>query len=295
MSNEAPNWFQEQWNGAVTHVYQSKGYLTRGMTTPPVRVTGKKMHFPIAGKAEAQDYARGDKVKTMNATRGEVLLDATEWDAADYIYQPDLDRMLPNEVDAVRETAAMALGRKHDTVLFDKLREQTYVANADPKLNETIGTYADTALPGPPQLLKGRRALVAKDVPTEDGAIYCGLPPLVFDNMMSFKVFSDANWVGGDLPFASNVRRKTWQQVNFFELPEFLHTYPAANQGRFFMWHKAAIGSGFTGEQIRTAWDDEVAQWKRWFYRSTLSAGVTVIQRGFIEFKYNSSLEPTFT
>jgi hypothetical protein len=266
------------------------------MTTAPVRVTGKKMHFPIAGKGEAQDYTRGDKVKTMNATRGEVLLDATEWDAADYIYQTDLDRMLPNEVDVVRETAAMALGRKHDTVLFDKFRAETFTANADLKINETVGAYADTALPGPAMLLKARRSLVAKDVPTEDGMIYCGLPPLVFDNMMSYKVFADSNWVGGDLPFASNIRRKTWQQINFFELPEFLHTYPAANQGRFFMWHKSAVGSGFTGEQIRTAWEDEVAKWKRWFYRSTLSAGVTVIQKaGIIEVKYNTSLEPTFT
>lgn len=289
MSNEAPIWFQEQWARNVIHAYQSRGYLTKGMTTPPVRVEGKKMHFPIAGKGVAQDYTRGDKVKVMNATRGEVLLDAKEWDAADYCYTWDLERMAASEMDATTETASMALGRKHDEVLFDLFRGLALPAN------QVVGAYADAALPGPTKILQARRELVKADVPTEDGRIYCGLPPLVFDDMMRYQVFANSQWVGGDMPFAKNTRMKTWQQVHFFELPEFLHTRPAANQGRFWMWHASTVGSGYTGQPLKTEWQWQL-EYKRWYYQSTLAAGVCIIQQpGIMEFRYNDSLIPTFT
>lgn len=288
MSNEAPAWFQEQWNAAVTHIYQAKGYLTKGMTTGPTKVVGKKMHFPIAGKGEASETGRGDEVKPMNASRGEVLLDATPYDAGDYVYQDDIDKMLPNELDVVRETAAMALGRKHDLVLFDKFRGLTLPGG------QIFGAYADTALPGPQLILKGRRKLFESDVPVEDGQTFCGLPPVVFDNMMSFEVFANSQWVGGDLPFANGQRKRSWQNIHFFELPTFLQTTPGANQGRFFMWHKSAVGSGYTGEMVRTDFEKQVRR-KRWWFHSTISAGVTLIQDiGVQEFKFNTSLEPTF-
>lgn len=294
MSNEASAWFQEQWNANVIMVYQQKGYITKGMTTGPTKVMGKKMHFPIAGKGEASQFTPGDEVKAMNAVRGEVLLDAVEFDAADWIRQSDLDRMQPNEVDVVRSTAAAALGRKHDTVLFDLFRAANYAAAPTAAQGFTLGAYGDTALPGPAMLLNARANLFEADVPIEEGGIFCGMPPKVFDNMMSYKAFSDGQWVGGDMPFAGNVRKRSWQNINFFELPTFLQTRPAAGQGRFFMWHQSAAGSGYTGEPLRTEFEKHV-RLKRWWYQSTLSAGVCVLQaNGIHEIRYNTTLNPTF-
>jgi hypothetical protein len=293
MSNEAPNWFREQWDAAVTHVYQSKGYLTRGMTMGPSKIEGKKLHFPIAGKGEASETGRGDEVKPMNAMRGEVQLDSKSFDAGDHIYIEDLDKMAPNEIDVVRETAAAALGRKHDTILFDLFRNLA-LPNAGVG-SQVFGAYNDTKLPGPKLILKARRRLFNSDVPIEDGMIFCGMPPLVFDDMMSYEVFSNSLYVGPKMPWAEGQRARTWQNVHCFELPMHLQTTPAENQGKFFMWHKSSVGSGYTGEQTRTEFEKEVRR-KRWWYQSSINGGVTVIQTpGIMEVRFNAALEPEFS
>jgi len=290
MSNEAPAWFQEQWNSRVTLVYQQKGYLTRGMSTGPTRVDGKKMHFPIAGKGVAQSYARGDAVKPMNATRGEILLDAEEWDAGDYVYQYDIDRMLPNELDVVRDTAAMALGRKHDEVLYDKVKA---LKSALVSAGQVVNDYTD--LPGPGDILAARRILFNADVPVEDGANFCGLPPVVFDNMMSFEVFANSQWVGPNLPFADGLRRRSWQNIHFFELPVHLQQNLTGTEGDFFMWHRSSLGTGHTGAPVRSDFEKEV-KYKRWWWHSTISGGATVIQQaGIVLVKYKTDALPTFT
>lgn len=287
MSNEASAWFQEQWNTQVIHVYQQKGYLTKGMSVGPTKVVGKKLHFNIAGKGVAQDYTRGDRVKLMNASRGEVTLDASEYDAAEYIYQYDLDRMQPNEVDAARETAAKALGRKHDEVLYNKMQATDFNA-----LGQVSGAFTDPA--GPSQILAARRALFARDVPVEDGENFCGLPPIAFDTMMSYEVFANSQWVGGDLPFANGLRRRSWQNINFFELPVHLQKN-SGTDGTFYMWNRSALGTGYTGEEMRTGFKWEL-EYKRWYYQSTLSAGSTIIQAaGIQEIRFKNDTLPTFT
>lgn len=289
MSLEASAWFREQWDTQVIHVYQSKGYLTKGMSMGPTRVEGKKLWFNIAGKAEAQSYTRGDEVKVMNATRGAVSLDAEEWDAADYIYTYDLDRMAANEVDTVRETAAMALGRKHDNILYDKMKATDFSA-----VSQVTGAFGDTALPGPGKILAARRALFARDVGVDDGMNFCGLPPVVFDDMMSYDVFANSQWVGGNLPFADGLRKRSWMNIHFFELPVHLQSV-SGTDGKFYMWHKSALGTGYTGEALRTGFEHQLS-FKRWYYQSTISGGATIIQSaGIQEIRYKADLLPTFT
>ncbi len=287
MSLEASAWFQEQWDSKVIHVYQQKGYLTKGMSVGPTKVEGKKFHFPIAGKGVAQSYTRGDEVKPMNATRGEILLDAEEWDAADYIYDYDLDRMAPNEVDTVTATAAMALGRKHDEILYAKMQATDFNG-----ISQVTGAFANAF--GPGEALAARRALFGRDVPVEDGMSFCGLPPVVFDTMMSYEVFANSQWVGGDLPFANGLRRRSWQNIHFFELPVHLQKISSTN-GTFYMWHRSALGTGYTGQPLKSEFEREVKR-KRWWYQSTLSGGATLIQTiGIQECRYKTDTLPTFT
>ncbi|MBJ7535288.1 hypothetical protein JDN40_14345 [Rhodomicrobium vannielii ATCC 17100] len=286
MSNEALNWAQEQFDTRVNHVYQSKGYLTKGMTTGPAKIDGVKMWFNIAGKGTAQPYARGDQVKVMNSSRDRVSIDAREWDAADYVYDWDQDRIPVNEMDVVVDTASMALGRQHDTVLFDLVRGTDFSG-------QISGSF--TAAFGPGEMLAARRELFSRDVPVDDGQFFCGLPPIVFDTMMSYEVFANSQWVGGNLPFADGLRKRSWQNINFFELPVYLQTIASSTQGKFYVWHKSALGTGHTGQPIKSAWEDERAKWKRMFYRATISGGATVILKdGVQECRYKADAAPTF-
>jgi hypothetical protein len=288
--------FQEQWDARVLHAYQSKGYLTRGMSIGPSKVEGKKLHFPILGKGIATEYTVRDTVKKMNLMKGEVLLDASEWDAADDIYQYDLDRMAPAMKDSIVEAAGMALGRRHDLVLFQKMWDFNFNG-----ISQVVGAFTDTALPGPGNILAARRRLFELDVPVDDGQNFCGVPPVVFDNLMSFEVFANSQWTGGNLPFADGLRRRTWQNINFFELPVYLQNIQSTTQGKFYMWHKSALGTGYTGEPLRTGWEWILSQ-KKWYYQSTISAGATIITDtnvghppGIIELRYKADLLPTFT
>lgn len=287
MPTQAENWFQEQWNSAVIHVYQQKGYLTKGMSVGPSKIEGKKLYFNIAGKAEAQDYVPRSEVKVMNATRGTVSIDASEWDAADYIYQYDLDRMPVDEVDTVRETAAMALGRKHDLVLYEKLQATDFntPGQVSGAFNAAFGLEA---------FMSARRKLFERDVPVEDGMNFCGMPPIVFDTMMSYKQFSSADYVGPNLPFIDGMRRKTFQNVHIFELPIYLQK-KSSTDGTFYMWHKSALGTGYTGEPLRTGFEWQLS-FKRWYYQSTISGGSTIIQSaGIEECRYKTDTGPTFS
>jgi len=286
--------FQEQWDARVIHAYQSKGYLTKGMSLEPTQIVGKKLHWPIMGKGVAQDYARGDKVKKMGVQKGEAQIDASEWDAADDIYQYDLDRMAPNLKDSLVETAGMALGRKHDLVLFEKMWAKDFSA-----ISQVIGDF--TTGFGPGKMLQARRKLFELDVPVEDGQNFCGLPPIVFDTMMSYEVFSNSQWTGGNLPFADGLRKRSWQNIHFFELPVYLQNIANTTEGKFYLWHRSALGTGYTGEPLRTGWQ-YILDEKKHYYQSTLSAGAAIIESpdvdhvpGIIECRYDVAEEPTFT
>jgi hypothetical protein len=294
MANES-SLFQEQWDSRVITMLQQKGYLTRGMTMGPSKIVGKKLHFPIMGKGVAQPYTRGDVVKKMNVIKGQVEIDAAEWDAADDIYETDLDQMAANIKDATVEAAAMALGRQYDLVLYQKFQAKDFNT-----LSQRVGEFTEPF--GPAEALKARRILFGLDAPVEDGMIFCGMPPIVFDTMMSYEVFANSQWVGGSLPFADGMRRRSWQNIHFFELPVYLQSVVSTDNGKFYMWHKSAAGSGHIGEELKTGWEYILNQ-KKWYYQSTLSAGVTLIEDpsatghplAAVECRYEADVEPTFT
>lgn len=292
MANET-SLYQEQWDSRLMQVYQAKGFLTKGMAMPPSKIDGKKLHFSILGKGEAQDYAVRDKVKVMNLVKGEMSIDATEWDAADYIYDYDLDRMPVNVKDATVEAAAMALGRKHDKVLYAKMQAKDFNA-----IGQVVGAFGAAA--GPSEVLKARRMLFNMDAPIEDGQNFCGVPPIVFDTLMSYNVFANSQWTGGNLPWADGMRRRSWQNIHFFELPVYLQSV-SGTDGKFYLWHRSALGTGITGQEIKSGWKYEL-EFKRWYYQSTISAGAAIVEEtttgqkpGIVEIRYKADAEPTFT
>lgn len=290
------NLFQEQWDPRVTHAFQQKGWLLRGMTMGPYKIVGKKLHFAIMGKGEAQDYTVGDTVKKMGVMKGQLEIDSREFDAADDIFEDDLDKMAANAKDALVDTAAMALGRKYDLITFDELRAKDFSG-----LGQTVGAFSTGF--GPSEALKARRAIYQMDAPVEDGQVFCGVPPIVMDNLMSYEVFSNSQWVGGAMPFAqAGMRAKTWQNVHYFELPPYLQTVANATEGKFYMWHKSAIGTGHIGDELKTAWE-YILNKKKWYYQGTLNGGATLITDpndtghplAIIECRYDTAEEPTFS
>jgi len=222
-----------------------------------------------------------------------VTIDSAEFDAADDIYENDLDQMAANIKDALPETAAMALGRKYDEILFAKMQATDWNAKG-----QQVGAF--NAAITPATILQARRKLFEFDAPVQDGMIYCGLPTICFDTLMSYEVFANSQWTGGNLPFSDGLNKRTWRNINFFELPVHLQSV-ATTDGKFYLWHKSGLGTGHIGDELKTGWEYILNQ-KKWYYQSTLNGGATIIEdtatghkAPIIEIRYKADAEPTFT
>lgn len=253
MSTEAPAWYVEQYKSGVLYEYQSKGHTLAGTYMPPSRINGRTMHFPVAGKGEAVEMIIGSDAKPMNAGRSDVELVPKAYQAYEYVYQADLDRMSANENQVAQEQCAKAMGRKHDAVVYAALDagRGTY--------GTVIGDFSsgwDLA-----KALAVADNLFDRDV-EEDGMAYCGLPQRAFSQMMGFEEFSSADWVRGDLPFQKVRRAKFWGGINWFTLPKAL--FPRTGTSlTFYAWHFKALGSGYNGEQLNTRvmWENPKTAW----------------------------------
>ena len=238
MAQLAPNWYVEKYRSGVLHEYQQRGYRLRGTHAKEGRIQAKKAHFPIAGKGSAKPLNIGSDLTPMNANRTDKVVDLVAYQAAEYIYAVDLERMSANEMDVAQRSAAMALGRKHDEIIIDEINT---LAGS---LGGTAGAAAsawDLA-----KALTACQKLQANDVPW-DGRVFAPLPSLAWNQMLTFQQFSSSDYVGPDLPFTKVTDRKTWNGVHWFLLGD--EFFPLSGTDMtFFIWHMDAIGSADNGE-----------------------------------------------
>ncbi len=277
MSVFAPAWYVEKYRRQVLHKFQSAGNKTMGTTTGPDRIEGKKMHFPIAGVGEAHEMKQGSDLKPMNAPRSTQEIEPKAWQAPDYVYQVDLDRMTANEVDATIRTGAMALGRRYDRVVIGACAAAT--------IPNEVGDYAN---PWTLQLaLEACDALQDQDVPW-DGNIFCPLPSRAWNQMMTYKQFTNSDYVGPmDLPFTKATDRKTWNGVHWYIMEN--KALPLSGTNRdFFIWHRSAVGSGFNGDSlnVRITWENIKTAW---LINQWIDIGATVLlPEGVVKCKMKS-------
>lgn len=269
MTIEAPTWYVEKYKDGVLMEYQSQGHVLRGTYMPPAEINGKKMYFPKAGKGSARKMEVASDAVPMNAGRTRVELEAEAYQAYEYVYQVDLDRMSANEQAVAQLQCAQALGRQHDQLIMDAIH-----AGAG-GYGTTVGSGA--AAWNLAYALTVSTNLYKRDVP-EDGRAYCMLPQLAFSQMMGFEEFSSSDWVAGDLPFMKVRRAKFWAGINWFTGPEELFPYSSTDM-TFYAWHFNAIGSGYNGASLNTKvmWENPKTAWG---HNNWMDMGATVLLGG---------------
>ncbi|MGL4397636.1 MAG: phage capsid protein [Hyphomicrobium sp.] len=253
MSTEAPTWYVEKYKSDVLFSFQSQGHILKGLTMPPSKIDGKTLYFPVAGKGSAVEMVVGSDLKPMNAGRSNKQVTTKAYQAAEFINQVDLDRMAANEMAVATQQAATALGRVCDKIVVDAV-------------DGGAGSYG-TAYGSGAAAWDLKFALAAstghfnKDIP-QDGQSYCMLPHQAFAQMMSYSVFSSSDWVATDLPFTKFARAKQWAGINWFAGPA-EHFRATANDVRFYIWHRNAIGSGYNGSELNTkiTWENIKTAW----------------------------------
>jgi hypothetical protein len=256
MSMNADALFVEQYNSMITHAFQPQGFLLQGMFEPQSKIVGKKAHWPTYGRATARQKTRGVAAELDNPASGDLTADLLTWEHLGITYDFDGTRMAANEMQALTQAAAMAMGRIVDaagiTILngaaptsgvgfVDKSAAQLTAADIQLMLGQWMDTY---------------------NIPA-DGQIYGGINMNAHQQLMADSSYANSQWVGPDLPFKSRTQGRTWNFVNWVILPGEYFPVPASNQADLFVWHRPSIG-WTTNKKIDSKWayDIDLGGWK---------------------------------
>lgn len=251
--NSAPAWYKEQWLSGAINVYQAGGFALKNTTTAPVKIEGKQMHFPIAGTVGAEeDVQTGDTAIPQNALDNEVIVTTKKSRVFTEVYEDDLDQMSVEQNQVESQRSAKALGRVHDKTIVSALRAAS----------TAIGSYAtpfslDLAL-------QAAQVMQSKDVDWTETDIFCALDSVSWNRAIGFKQFNSSDWVGPDLPFIKKGLAKTWNGINFFQLPDsILRAFETVGtQATPLMWARSSMGFGWVRNVTgNVAWDDRKDCW----------------------------------
>lgn len=256
MTLEANNWFTTQYADRAMHIYQNKGNRLRPTVTPAVKFVGsEKAVFWLAGKSKAVKKDRRQRNTPSNSQRKKFEVNLETWTAFDEIEEFDLDRMTVDEKEVVYQSGAMALGRATDIEIYQKMAAAKTSADVD----YSAGAFSAANALDLCARLQG-------DKIDWDGNVYCGLPPLQWNQLLANKVVNSADHVGPDIPFVKATDTRFWNGVNWFlfveEDAQDLYPVPSANKQDLFIWHKSAMGWGaHTDLQVRVDWDNREDVW----------------------------------
>lgn len=253
MSQTAPNHYVQQWKSTALHQYQAGGFALRNTTTPPEKITGEKMWFPIFGAVEAEeDVQRGDEATPANPNDTTVSVDTKKSRAFEEVFEDDLDQMTVNRQQAVAKRSAMALGRVHDRTIIRALKATT---------TPSVGAYA--SLMDFNTMIKAKQSLMASEVEVSDGNIFFAVDSVSWSQLIGDKRIANADYQGPDLPFTKGALAKTVHGIHLFAMSDsILRVGDAATQATCLMWHRDSIGFGYVRELTGSVqWDNRKDCW----------------------------------
>jgi hypothetical protein len=251
MSQEATQHYVTWFNDQVTHLYQPKGHLLDGMYQRPIDQNGNVVVWPLTGRIESVQHARGSIAPQSNAANTNVQATLVDFQSVDWIYKIDESKIKYDEKQVAAKRVGMATGRKMDLVLINEL-------NASGAAIVNAAGLPFTLI----HALTAKVTLGQNNVPLAEGDIVCPMPSLVFEQFNSYKQVSSRDWVGDDgMPYKSGRRMKFWNGVMFFAIPDEYAPIPSANDFDFFMYSKEAVGfaknldaTNITYENLYSAW-----------------------------------------
>lgn len=267
--------FRTEFEPLVKQAFQ-QGSKLMGTVRTRNNANARTVSFPKLGKGTATLRIPGATLTPMNAVHTAVTCTILDYDATDYSYVEDLEKLAFDEKQELAKVAGFAAGRRADQIIIDAMIASSYATavpitegGANTSLNLEKLTKAAELLNANGVGMEGRHIAItasalgaALRVSTLTSADYNQMRALQsgeIDTYMGFKWHMIETRAGeGGLPLAS------------------------ANQRNCLAWHESAVGFAMNGG-IKSA-VDWIPQMASYQIRSYLSGGaVTIDTDGVID------------
>lgn len=231
MANTIDVAFIKQFESEVHMAYQRMGSKLRNTVRMANNVTGSTVRFQKIGKGVASTKSRNGNVTAMELAHTQVEATMSDYYAAEYIDKLDELKVNINERQAVAQSAAAALGRKTDELLYTAMDAG---ANAT-QIADTGGALVKA------DLLVLFETFGAADIP-EDGDRYLAMHPAGYADLFSITEFASSDFVGDqNLPYAGGMTMKEFLGFKVFSTS-------AITAGKNIAYHKSAVGLGINSD-----------------------------------------------
>lgn len=252
----APNWFVEEYRSNVRHLFQSKGFKLKSTVTPEGSITGKTVKWPYFGTFEMQEKSRGGETPPANPEQNMLSAELKDYDALYEIFEQDLNKMTANERAAAHQAGGMAVGRRSDSIIMNAANDAV-VAAGNKTFGDGSGAFTLEVA------MTASEALADDDQIDWDGNVTAVIPWRWFNNLMLYKQFNNAEWVGAaGLGFPTGTVGKRWNNVSWIPFQKKELLIPASNQAYGFIYHRNSLGYATNYEgKVTMAWDNRKGCW----------------------------------
>tara|TARA_R110002126_G_scaffold259913_3_gene402892 strand:+ start:4638 stop:5450 length:813 start_codon:yes stop_codon:yes gene_type:complete len=231
MANTIDVAFIKQFESEVHMAYQRMGSKLRNTVRTSGNVRGSTVRFQKIGTGSASTKSRNGSITPMELVHTTVEATMTDHYAAEYIDKLDELKTNIDERQAVAQSAAAALGRKTDEILYTAM---------DAGANSTqVG--ATNAAVSKANLLSLFETFGTADIP-EDGNRYLAMSPAGYADLFNINEFASSDFVGDqNLPFAGGMSMKDFLGFKIFSTS-------AITGGKNMAYHTSAIGLGVVAD-----------------------------------------------
>jgi len=230
MSTTVDQAFIKQFETEVHLAYQRMGSKLRG-TIRQTNVTGSSARFQKIGTGVATTKSRHGDVTPMDLVHTYVEATMADYYAPEYVDKLDELKININERQAVAQSAASALGRKTDEIIYTAMDAG---ANAT-QIHDTSSALEKA------DILAIFETFGAADIP-EDGNRYVAMHPKGFSDLFNITEFASADYVGdASLPWAGGATMKDWMSFKYFSTS-------AVTAGKNMAYHSSAVGLGINAD-----------------------------------------------
>jgi len=221
-------------------------------------VAGSTVRFQKIGTGSASTKSRNGDITAMELTHTQVEATMADHYAAEYIDKLDELKTNIDERQAVAQSAAAALGRKTDEILYTAMDAG---ANST-QIHDTNGAIEKA------DLLTLFETFGSANIP-EDGGRFLAMHPKGYSDLFLITEFASSDFVGEqNLPYAGGMTMKEFLGFKIFSTS-------AITAGKNMAYHTSAVGLGINSD-VQTE-INYVPQKAAHLATSMMSMGATVI------------------